>query len=247
MKSSKRLSRKFEREAFEFIDRLDRLSTIGAVMAATERMLARYGFEHFSFSGVPHNSDSMPGIVLAHRIPAELFKVYVERHYADIDPSMRHLRRTTEPFRWLDVPYNAEREPKAEELKALVTDFGLSQGFFVPIPSPAGTFGNVWMAGSKLELTARTKPALHLIALYAFDRVLRLARPLPDQRPRLTAREQEVLEWTASGKSAWEIGMILGIAKRTVDEHAQSAFRKLGAANRTQAVAIAMREHLINT
>jgi LuxR family quorum sensing-dependent transcriptional regulator len=41
--------------------------------------------------------------------------------------------------------------------------------------------------------------------------------------------------------------MILGIAKRTVDEHAQSAFRKLGAANRTQAVAIAMREHLINT
>ena len=59
-------------------------------------------------------------------------------------------------------------------------------------------------------------------------------------------REQEVLEWTASGKSAWEIGMILGIAKRTVDTHAQSISRKLGAANRAQAVAIAMRERLIN-
>jgi LuxR family quorum sensing-dependent transcriptional regulator len=103
------------------------------------------------------------------------------------------------------------------------------------------------MAGPKLELTARTKPALHLIALYAFDRVLRLARPLPDQRPQLTAREREVLTWTASGKSAWEIGVILGIAKRTVDAHAQSAFRKLGAANRTHAVAIAVRERLINT
>jgi LuxR family quorum sensing-dependent transcriptional regulator len=41
--------------------------------------------------------------------------------------------------------------------------------------------------------------------------------------------------------------VILGIAKRTVDAHAQSAFRKLGAANRTHAVAIAVRERLINT
>jgi LuxR family transcriptional regulator, quorum-sensing system regulator BjaR1 len=237
---------KFEREAFEFIQRLNRLTTIGDVMAATERMLARYGFEHFSFSGVPDNSGSLPGIVLAHRIPAELFKVYVERRYADVDPCMRHLRRTTEPFRWADVRYNAEREPRTAELMALVRDFGLSKGFFVPIPSPAGTIGNVWMAGSRLELTPRTRPALHLVALYAFDRVNRLVGPLSAPRPLLTAREQEVLQWTASGKSAWEIGAILGITKRTVDDHAQSAFRKLGAANRTQAVAIAVRERLIN-
>jgi LuxR family quorum sensing-dependent transcriptional regulator len=102
------------------------------------------------------------------------------------------------------------------------------------------------MAGPKPELTARTKPALHLIALYAFDRAHRLVGPLPDQGPRLTAREREVLVWTADGKSAWEIGELLGIAKRTVDEHAQSASRKLGAANRAQAVAIAVRNRLIN-
>jgi LuxR family quorum sensing-dependent transcriptional regulator len=237
---------KFAREVFEFIDCLDGLSTVCAVVDATERMLARYGFEHFSFSGVPYNGDSLPQIVIAHRIPPELFKLYVERRYADIDPSMRHLKRTTEPFKWLDVPCDSEREPRAAELKALVTDFGLAQGFFVPIPSPAGTFGNVWMAGPKPELTARTAPALHLIALYAFDRVHRIVGPLPCQGPRLTRREREVLVWTAQGKSAWEIGEILGIAKRTVDEHAQSAFRKLGAANRAHAVAIAVRERLIN-
>jgi LuxR family quorum sensing-dependent transcriptional regulator len=237
---------KFAPDVFEFIDSLDRLSTLEAVMDATEHMLGRFGFAQFSFSGVPYNSDAMPGIVLAHRIPAELFKLYLERRYADIDPSMRHLRRTSEPFKWLDVPYNSEREPRVAELKALVTDFGLAQGFFVPIPSPAGTFGNVWMAGPKPELTARTKSALHLMALYAFDRVHRLVGRPPDQRPQLTAREQEVLVWTAAGKSAWEIGEILGIAKRTVDTHAQSISRKLGAANRAQAVAIAMRERLIN-
>jgi DNA-binding CsgD family transcriptional regulator len=65
-------------------------------------------------------------------------------------------------------------------------------------------------------------------------------------QPSLTAREREVLTWISLGKSAWEIGEILGIAKRTVDEHAQTASRKLGAANRTQAVAIAVRDRLID-
>jgi LuxR family transcriptional regulator, quorum-sensing system regulator BjaR1 len=54
-----------------------------------------------------------------------------------------------------------------------------------------------------------------------------------------------VLAWTAAGKPAREIGEILGIAKRTVDSHAESALRKLGAANRTQAVALAIRQRLI--
>jgi DNA-binding CsgD family transcriptional regulator len=67
----------------------------------------------------------------------------------------------------------------------------------------------------------------------------------PNDQSNLTAREREVLAWISLGKSAWEIGEILGIAKRTVDEHAQTAARKLGAANRTQAVAIAIRDGLI--
>jgi LuxR family quorum sensing-dependent transcriptional regulator len=61
----------------------------------------------------------------------------------------------------------------------------------------------------------------------------------------LTARESEVLQWVANGKSAWEIGGILSIAKRTVEDHVQAGVRKLGAANRTHAVALALREGII--
>jgi DNA-binding CsgD family transcriptional regulator len=61
----------------------------------------------------------------------------------------------------------------------------------------------------------------------------------------LTSREIEALTWAARGKSASEIGEILRITKRTVDEHIQAAGRKLNASNRTQAVAIAMRNGLI--
>jgi LuxR family transcriptional regulator, quorum-sensing system regulator BjaR1 len=62
---------------------------------------------------------------------------------------------------------------------------------------------------------------------------------------KLTAREIEVLRWVANGKSAWEIGEILHITKRTVDEHVQTAVRKLGAVNRTNAVALALRDGII--
>lgn len=52
--------------------------------------------------------------------------------------------------------------------------------------------------------------------------------------------------WVAVGKSAWETGEILRISSRTVEEHAQPALTRLGAANRTRAVAIAIRDGIIS-
>ena len=62
----------------------------------------------------------------------------------------------------------------------------------------------------------------------------------------LTPREKEVLAWTAKGKTAWEVGEILHISKRTVDAHLQAAALKLGTINKTQTVAVALREKLIS-
>ena len=70
-------------------------------------------------------------------------------------------------------------------------------------------------------------------------------RRKPARKTLLTAREIEVLRGVANGKSASAIGGILQITKRTVDEHVHAAVRKLGALNRTHAVAIAMRDNII--
>jgi LuxR family quorum sensing-dependent transcriptional regulator len=100
------------------------------------------------------------------------------------------------------------------------------------------------VTGEKVDLSPAGKAAVHLISLYAFAHASELTEAGPDGLQPLTGREREVLAWSAQGKSAWEIGEILSIAKRTVDEHAQTAMRKLGAATRTQAVAIAIRHRL---
>jgi DNA-binding NarL/FixJ family response regulator len=65
------------------------------------------------------------------------------------------------------------------------------------------------------------------------------------EHPTLTRREQEVLELLAQGKTNKEISAALVISERTVKFHISSLMRKLGAGNRTEAVANAARLGLI--
>jgi transcriptional regulator EpsA len=58
-----------------------------------------------------------------------------------------------------------------------------------------------------------------------------------DSDPLLTQREIEILHWMEKGKSNSEIAHILSISQLTVKNHVQKILRKLGAHNRTQAVA----------
>ena len=61
----------------------------------------------------------------------------------------------------------------------------------------------------------------------------------------LTGREAEVLSLLAEGLQLDEIAHRLGIGVETVRTHVRNASARLGAANRTHAVAIAIRQGLI--
>lgn len=57
----------------------------------------------------------------------------------------------------------------------------------------------------------------------------------------LSAREGEVLNWLAKGKSNKDIAAILQLSPRTVTKHLETIFQKLGVENRTAAAVIALR------
>ncbi len=61
----------------------------------------------------------------------------------------------------------------------------------------------------------------------------------------LTEREREVLALMAEGLSNAQIGAKLFVSDSTVKFHVSSVLRKLGAASRTEAVSLAMREKLV--
>jgi LuxR family transcriptional regulator, quorum-sensing system regulator BjaR1 len=242
---STRARSEFSRETFTFIDGLERLSTLDRVAMALEEALAQFGVENFIVTGLPTKDQSFDDLVIASRWPPEFFMLYADSDYVRSDPLAQQSIQSHMPFEWAAESYGSHADPRIAEMMTRSADFGLKQGYLVPIHGPHGYEGCVSMAGAELDLSSRGKAALHLMALYAFDRMRRLRGHLPDRKSPLTAREREVLAWAAKGKSASQISQALKISKRTVDEHTQTAARKLGAANRTQAVAIALRDRII--
>ena len=95
-----------------------------------------------------------------------------------------------------------ERKPLAKAVMDRARDFKMDKGFFVPIHFGDRASGSVSLAGERPEFEPGVKPALHLMSLYAHSRIrsfIEGSEPLP---PVLTAREREVLQWTAAGKSS---------------------------------------------
>ena len=131
-------------------------------------------------------------------------------------------------------------------------EFKLKAGLSVPIYTLSGDQAGVSFGGSKFELTAEDRAALHLIAIYGHARALDLkqsqqhALASTAKGHNLTAREIEVLKWVAAGKTSNVISEILSISSTTVEAHVINACRKLDVVNRTQAVAEAIRSKIIS-
>lgn len=63
--------------------------------------------------------------------------------------------------------------------------------------------------------------------------------------PELTPRQKDILDSMALGLSNPDIAKKLGIRRDGVKQHINAILNKIGAANRTEAVAIALRKHLL--
>ncbi len=62
----------------------------------------------------------------------------------------------------------------------------------------------------------------------------------------LSARESEILQKIAYGETTKQVAHSLGISPHTVKTHLERTFEKLGASDRAQAVAIALRNGLVD-
>ena len=72
-------------------------------------------------------------------------------------------------------------------------------------------------------------------------RLLKCDPPVPS----FTPRQSEVLQSLTRGLTNADIARLLGICEARVEEHVNAILTKIGAANRTEAVAIALRKHLL--
>jgi DNA-binding NarL/FixJ family response regulator len=93
------------------------------------------------------------------------------------------------------------------------------------------------------RLALQGKAVIHPTLTQAFIEEVRLVERKPEAP--LSPREVEILQQVAYGATTKEVADTLGISFHTVKTHLERIFEKLGANDRAQAVAIAIRQGLV--
>jgi DNA-binding CsgD family transcriptional regulator len=163
---------------------------------------------------------------------------------------LQHCKRQTVPIIWNQDTYVANGVGDLWEQQA---QYGYRTGIAMALHLPEGKH---FLLGVDRDRALPTDPNelqrlvadLQLFAVHAQEAAMRLLVPpeFQPERPALTPRELEVLRWTMDGKTAWEVGAVLGISERTAVLHINNAMHKLKCVNKHQAVLKALRLGLID-
>lgn len=218
-----------------------------AAHSATLRRLVTDGLvDHYYVGGVSRDRGIGTGHLLLCNWPEDYRATYYAERWYAIDPIVRFLRGAhgmvlpgalADAFR-----HSVEDQRMLDAMRAA----GLALPLCFVIGPPAQVVGCITFRRAEpygpqeLALLSLLAPMIHRAArLTHLGRGNRAAELL-------SPRERECIAWSSLGKSSWEIGEILGIAKQTVDVHLKSAIQKLNAGSRAHAVAEALRLGLID-
>ncbi|WP_434056892.1 LuxR family transcriptional regulator [Bradyrhizobium tunisiense] len=221
---------------------IDSLSSAGDASAFAETMAitaTALELSCFAYLALPRSVGKKPLVLSTY--PTNWVEHYLRNHYERLDPIITRALNNAEPFRWGLGLSPTLLSPVQQEFLDEASQFGIRLGFTVPIHDGRGPVAALSFAVDQrrpdfercIEKHGRV---LQLMAMYFHAHV---RRKLVDRTSidgvSLSRREYECLEWASRGKSAWEIGHILGISRYTVASYLESAKEKLGVKTVVQA------------
>lgn len=165
--------------------------------------------------------------------------------------SAEHLR-----FRWLAGVDSPEESALVDAWRAALSRFEEYGHVFETARSQARLAAVLQAAGEQAEARALADKARETARRLGAEPLLDELRGVGGASSRqrasagpasqsLTARESEILNLVAAGRSNGEIGKQLFISTKTVSVHVSNILAKLGASGRTEAAAIARRQGLL--
>jgi LuxR family transcriptional regulator, quorum-sensing system regulator BjaR1 len=210
------------------------------------RSLGRFGLTAFLATILPERSDRLEQHILLDGWPPDWRGRYLEKKYYEHDPIARHCAATSYPFVWSEIPAPLFQDPRALRVLEEAAEFGLSDGFCVPVHGLHGP-GGVWAAGEQVNLIYPARRMLHLLSIYAYGAAHRMHRTAvpPGSAKVLTNREREILMRLAEGRPAHEVADLLSISYHTVVQHLTTIRKKLRTQNTVHSVAEAVRRKLL--
>ncbi|MGY4298749.1 LuxR family transcriptional activator of conjugal transfer of Ti plasmids [Bradyrhizobium sp. i1.4.4] len=203
---------------------------------------AALNLSYFAYLALPQRRGSAPNLISTY--PSSWTALYFQRGYECVDPVVRRAIRQPKPFRWgLGFQPRIQSE-KERTLFEEAAKFGIRSGFTFPIHDDNGAIAALSFAtdehltGFERSIVEHAQ-SLRLIATFFHAHAKRFWTT--DRMVGgvvLSPREYQCLEWSARGKSAGEIGIILSIAERTAGFHLDNARAKLGVSSLRQAIVL---------
>lgn len=228
--------------AFDFKTLLEGTCTRDELIRVFSTFLASFGVTAYSMGELtnPHQPKVPLAPVFATKWPPEWESRWMSQNYLQDDPVLFGALYGPQSFYWREI------RPPQRGVGTRIMDegaeFGLRDGYCIPIHRPRNLPAAVSIAGDRLELSPAERGVLQLCSIQVFDKLEQLMRPSSVKAvPRLSHREREAMHWIAAGKSIPAIAEIVGLSDHTVRGYVKTAMRKLNATTHAQAVAIAIR------
>lgn len=177
--------------------------------------------------------------------PLRWLDTYREQAYFRIDPVAQLLFKADRPLIWAEL-HRTHRSRSDRTFYGCAADFGLRNGFSFGARfarSPSASFFSC--VGHEITHHPRHVATVQYLVPHLHAALSKVHLGMLKESPGLTAREIEVLNWAKFGKTNWEVSLQINISERAVKFHIENAMRKLHACNRSQAVAIALSQGLI--
>jgi LuxR family quorum sensing-dependent transcriptional regulator len=234
----------YGKRTLDFVERLQKLDSYDDICRQIASEMEWFGFSYVSSWSMPGPGDVPSDCLLLNTRPQDYVEHYIEKNYMIRDPVVTELRTNLTPFSWNDLRGRRNLSKGEKAIMDESRDFGVTDGFIVPIVTPSGSIALFSPCGADPDLSDRARAAIEVIGMYSFHAlkraVLKTQRAETAHTP-LTPREREIMQWVAAGKSDEEIAKILALSMPTVTWHVENAKRKLDAFRRTYAVVQAIR------
>ncbi|MBX3620986.1 MAG: autoinducer binding domain-containing protein [Rhizobacter sp.] len=224
-------------------------STLDEFKAEVVRFTQALGFETVSAVSVMDHPDGSTQFFPVCNAPPGYADLCHDLELGKVDPVMQHCKHHHVPIVWDQATYvRAQRAQKWEQQAAYGYRCGIAAVMHLPggLHFLIGVDRDQPLTSDAVEIS-RLVASLQLFTVHAEEAARRvlLQRPHDEVTP-LSARELEALRWTLAGKTAWEVGRILGIAENTVIRHTHRAAQKLGCRGKHHAAMKALRLGLIS-
>lgn len=236
---------------YELSEMLSRAVTEDQIKQVCKLFCEAVGFEYSIYVVWCATSLSAPKLHCLSNYPEKWFKQYFAEGLQKHDPIVKYCFENLTPICW-DQLMSMEKylNPIGVEVMQRAAEYGLVNGFSIPLKSPCGDVAIFSLAtDSNEQIEERILEVLpygQLFGLKLHEVHTKLNNGLIDAKSyRLTERETECLFWACEGKTTWEISKIIEVTERTIVFHLSSAMKKLGAVNRQHAVAKAIMQGLI--